>query len=95
MNNVHSVALSPLTKVLLDRNHGILDLISSRGGVSQLHRENITEGLYDLVKNTPQAITSPSPNINTTARDACKLKEPCIYHLLNHNTDKRKQDPGS
>lgn len=50
MNNVHSVALSPLTKVLLDRNHGILDLISSHGGVSQLHRENITEGLYDLVK---------------------------------------------
>lgn len=44
VNNVHSVALSPLTKVLLDRNHGILDLISSRGGVSQLHRENYYRG---------------------------------------------------
>lgn len=53
----------------------------------------ITEGLYDLVKKTPQAITSPSPNLNTTARDACKLKEPCIYHLLKSQYWQKK--PGS
>lgn len=40
-NNVHSVGLSPLTKVLLDKNPGILDPISSPGGVSQLYRETL------------------------------------------------------
>lgn len=54
---MHSVGLSPLTKVLLDKNPGILDPISSRGGVSQQYRETL-EGLYDLVYKTPQAITS-------------------------------------